>query len=90
MIRVVLFCRGVPAAHGAEAATDIAAEFAKHRTWHKNVRCSWDGSQLVLEAENDYDTKGDALAKEFSDCVAAYVPGTFGYNVTIESVTQCA
>ncbi len=90
MNRIVLVCHGVPAEHGPEAAADISNEFAEHRKWHKNVRCTWDGSRLMLEAENDYDPEGEALADEFSDCVAAYVPGTFGYKVTVESKTQCA
>jgi len=90
MNRIVLACHGVPVAHGPEAAADITNEFAEHRTWQKNARCSWDGSRLILEAENDNDPNGTGLAAEFSDCVAAYIPGTFGYNVTVESVTPCA
>lgn len=89
MYRVALACHGIPTEHGAEAAADITREFAEHRQWHKNVRCSWDGAGLALEAENDYDKDGAALADEFSDCISAYVSGTFSYQVTIESVTKC-
>ena len=77
MFHIVLECeaQGLSPQIGAQAATDIAEEFA-HRPWHTNVRCMWDGHCLRLEAENDYDYKGLALSDEFSDalsgCVAMY------------------
>ena len=86
MYRVILGCEGVPASVGQEAATDITKEFAEHRQWHKNVKCSWDGKELLLEAENDFDNEGLALLDEFSDCIAAYVT-SFDGGLRIVSVT---
>src|SRR4051794_30524061 len=64
MYRIVLACSGVPADVGPSAARDITEEFT-HRPWHKNVRCQWDGSRLVLQADNDFDSNGLALLDEF-------------------------
>jgi len=87
MFKIVLACIGVPESAGPAAAADIAAAFAKHRHWHKNVRCTWDGSRLVLEAENDYDSNGLALYDEFSDCISAYIAGLFDREILVESIT---
>lgn len=78
MFRVIIACSGIPAHAGPEAAIEITREFAEHRKWHHNASCTWDGSRLVLCAENDYDPEGKALLDEFSDCVAAYVAGIEG------------
>lgn len=88
MFRIVLACYGVPHAVGTEAATDITGEFAEHRPWHKNVRCTWDGSRLVLEAENDFDSDGSALKDEFSDCLSAYIAELFDGEIKVESITR--
>ena len=87
MYRIVLACYGVPESAGAEAATDITAEFADHRTWYSNVSCTWDGARLILQAENDVDSDGVALLDEFSDCTAAYIGELFDGEIKIESVT---
>ena len=84
--RIVLLCHGVPTEEGAAAAVDIEAEFAARRKWHQNVRCTWDGTALRLEAENDCDSNGLALRDELSDCVSAYVRMLFGGRIEIESV----
>ena len=86
--RVLLSCSGVPLHAADEAARDIAREFAEHRTWHSNASCTWDGSKLLLSAENDYDETGLALLDEFSDCISAYLTGTFDFEVQIESVVN--
>ena len=88
MFRVVLSCGGIPTQSGSEAAASIAKEFAEHRPWHKNVSCIWDGSRLVLAAISDYDSDGQALLDEFSDCVSAYVVGHFDSDMRVESVTR--
>ena len=89
MYKIVLTCTGVPASAGPTAASDITAEFAEHRHWHKNVRCTWDGFRLILEAENDYDPNGMALQDEFSDCLCAYIEKfDDGGEIKLESVTQ--
>lgn len=88
MYRLKLTCQGVPSAAGLAAASDITQEFVEHRKWFSNVRCLWDGEQLALEADSDFDSDGSALADEFSDCVVAYVAGNFDMTVTVESVTR--
>jgi len=88
MYKIVLACSGVPSSAGTEAATDITAEFAQHRHWHKKVKCQWAGSRLILEAENDYDSKGLALQDEFSDCIAAYIREPFNGSITVESILE--
>ena len=88
MYRAILSCNGVPATAGAAAAADITREFAEHRPWHKNVQCTWDGSRLVLSAENDYDPDGAALADEFSDCISAYITELFDGSIKVESVSS--
>jgi hypothetical protein len=87
MYKVVLSCGGVPKAAGAEAAADITKEFAEHRTWYKNVSCTWDGSKLTLSAENDHDPKGLGLMDEFSDCISAYITEGFDGDIKVESIT---
>jgi len=89
MYRVVLACSGVPARVGAAAACDIADEFT-HRPWHQNVQCLWNGSRLLLQADNDYDTDGSALTDEFSDAIAACIAEGLNGSITVESVTALA
>lgn len=85
---VTLSCTGVPKNAGAEAAADITREFAEHRTWHQNVSCTWDGSRLLLTAENDYDPDGVALMDEFSDCLSAYITEGFDGSIRVESAVR--
>ena len=89
MYRIVLSCSGVPSHLGNAAADDIAQEFAE-RPWHQNVKCSWDGTRLLLQADNDYDSNGIALTDEFSDVIAACIVEGFDGNITVESVTAFA
>ena len=88
MYKITLACYGVPPAVGPEAATDIANEFAENRQWHVNVTCQWDGERLILQAENDFDSNGLALLDEFSDCIAAYISGSFDGEIEVETVAQ--
>ena len=88
MFRIVLVCYGVQVSAGEEAAIDITAEFGEHRTWHNNVICSWDGSRLILQADNDFDSDGLALLDEFSDCISAYIAELFDGEIIIESITK--
>jgi hypothetical protein len=64
MYRIVLACKGVPTHAGAAGARDISNEFAQ-KPWHANVTCVWDGSQLILQAEKDFDSNG--LARELKE-----------------------
>jgi hypothetical protein len=73
MFRVTLACACVMKEHGPRAAADIEREFADHRPHHQNVTCRFDGVELILVAENDYDSDGEALVDEFSDCISAYI-----------------
>jgi hypothetical protein len=84
MFRIVLACDGAPPEAGPEAARDITEEFAQHRQWHKNVSCRWDGTRLILEAENDVDANGQVLLDEFSDSVAAYIAAPFLGRLSVD------
>jgi len=88
MYRIVLTCSGVPIDEGAEAASDITNEFGVHRAWHKNVSCQRDGAQLILQAENDFDSQGLALQDEFSDCLSAYIVKPFDGQIRIHSMVK--
>lgn len=88
MFRIVLACEGVPDSEGRQAATDITNEFAQHRQWHKNVKCTWDGGMLALEAENDFDENGLALQDEFSDCISTYIAIPFDGQLKVVSITN--
>jgi hypothetical protein len=89
MYRIVLACKGVPTNVGAVAARDITEEFT-HRPWHKNVRCEWDGSRLILQADNDSDSKGLAVMDEFSDAIAACIADGFDGAIDVVSVSPVA
>jgi len=90
VFRVTLVCSGLPAAAGAEAAIDIAKDFADHRKWHKRVTCEWDGALLTLQSENDFDDTGLATLDEFSDCISAYVTEPGDSEIDIASVREFA
>jgi hypothetical protein len=86
MYRIVLACSGVRAEDAHAGARAITEEFA-HRPWHQNVRCEWDGSRLVLHAENDFDSNGRALMDEFSDAISACIKEAFDGDIEVVSVT---
>jgi hypothetical protein len=87
MYRITIVCKGVPKHAGATAAQDIQEEFT-HRPWHKDVLCSWDGSQLILQADNDFDSDGRALLDEFSDAISACIKDGFDGDLEIISVRE--
>jgi hypothetical protein len=87
MFHIVLECEGVPKLSGHQAAVDITEEFAQ-RPWHQNVRCTWDGLILRLEADNDYDETGLALTDEFSDAIAACIRDAGCGDLRVVSVTE--
>ncbi len=86
MYRIVLACKGVPANAGIVGARDITEEFT-HRPWHENVTCVWNGSQLILQADNDFDSNGLALVDEFSDAISACIKDGFDGDIEVLSVT---
>lgn len=86
MYRTVLACNGVPAHVGDAAARDITEEFT-HRPWHQNVTCSWNGTQLLLQADNDFDSKGLALLDEFGDAISACIHDRFDGGIEVISVS---
>jgi hypothetical protein len=86
MYRIVLACKGVPADVGAVAVRDIAEEFT-HRPWHQNVHCEWDGSRLILQADNDFDSNGLAPLDEFSDAISASITDGFDGGIDVVSVS---
>jgi len=87
MYRVTLACEGIAPDTWPNAVSDIETEFAE-RPHHQIVSVAWSGTTLVVIADNDFDTDGEALADELSDTVAAYAPGTPGYRVRILSAVS--
>jgi hypothetical protein len=85
MYRVTLICKGVPTQLGQAGAIDVTEEFT-HRPWHQNVLCEWNGQELLLHAESDWDVDGKALLDEFSDAISACIAGTFGYGLEVKSI----
>ncbi len=87
MFKVVLVCSGIAESEGEEAARDITEEFLEHRRHHRNVSCSFADGNLILSAENDFDSNGLALMDEFSDCISAYTNGGNDGSMVVKSVT---
>ena len=85
MFRVTVKCERIAEHAWPGALEDVRTEFLS-RPWHSIVDVKWSGDVLLLIADNDYDSDGEALADEFSDTVAAYAPGTPGYRVDVVSV----
>lgn len=85
MYRITLAGYGMDAREAESRAQDITEEF-RHRPWHQNVGCVWDGSRLVLHAENDYDSDARALMDEFSDAITECVE-PFDGDIKVLSVT---
>lgn len=85
MYQLTLVCKGVPSELGQQGVLDITEEFM-HRPWHQSVSCTWDGEQLILCAENDWDPDGKAILDEFSDAVSACISGTFESELQIRSI----
>jgi hypothetical protein len=88
MYRVRLICDGVPKDLGGAAAIDISREFREVRTWHEKTTCIWDGSNLILEVQNDFDDKGLATIDEFSDCLSAFITEGFDGDIKVESIVE--
>src|SRR5882762_5915414 len=86
MYRIVLACTGIPAHEGPSGAQGIKEEFM-HRPWHTNVECEWDGAQLILQADNDYDSNGQALMDEFSDAISACISNVGDGTIMVVSGT---
>jgi len=59
------------------------------RTGH-GMRTSrvWDGSQLILQADNDFDSNGLALIDEFSDAISACIKDGFDGDIEILSIHE--
>ena len=87
MYRITLASNCVNAECAEAAARHITEEFTL-RPWHKNVRCEWDGSRLLLHAENDYDANGFALVDEFSDAITACIGGPLDGDIEVLSVAK--
>jgi hypothetical protein len=83
--QITLVCTGVPSHVGPELATDVAEEFT-HGPWHQNVSCKWDGTMLILQAENDWDADAKALTDEFSDAISANAD-VFEGGIEVRSIT---
>jgi hypothetical protein len=53
-----------------------------------NVKCTWAGLQLLLQADNDFDEDGLAVLDEFSDAISANIEGGFDGDLKILSVSE--
>ncbi len=85
MYRIVLTCSGIPSNEGPASAESIREEFT-HRPWHQNVKCEWNGSYLILQADNDYDANGQALTDDFSEAISACVSNAGDGDIKVVSV----
>lgn len=89
MYRIVAICDGVSPDCGEEAARDIAAEFAALGDQYQSVQCVWNGTQLVLRADSDWDEDGGLTADSFYKCVFACARELApNGGVSIQSVEQ--
>jgi hypothetical protein len=88
MYRIVLAATGIPIDEGPPGARCISEDFT-HRPWHQNATCEWDGSRIILTAENDFDCDGLALVDEFSDAISACLKdaGDDG-SIVVQSITE--
>ena len=87
MYRIVLAGTGIPLHEGPLGARCVGEEFAR-RPWHKNVSCNWDGSRLILQADNDFDSDGLALMDEFSDAISACLKDVGNGSIVVQSITE--
>lgn len=85
--RITVVCEGVPALVGSAATHAIMREFT-YRSWHQRVTCAWDGSRLILQAENDFDSKGLALLDEFSAAISKCIKDPFDRDLIVYSIRE--
>jgi hypothetical protein len=48
----------------------------------------WDGSRLILQADNDFDSDGRALMDEFSDAISACLKDVDDGNIVVEKIAH--
>ena len=72
--------QGCPRKCWRSAARDSSEEFT-HRPGHENVTYAWDGSQLILQADNEFDSNGLKLVDEFSDAISACIKDEFDGHI---------
>ena len=82
MFCITVWCEGIGREKWPDALADVREEFTQ-RSWHGVVDVLWSGETLILIAENDYDSNGEALADEFWDTVAAHAPDVPAYSVRV-------
>ena len=70
-----------------QVETNKAKFCAPPASWHENVTCVWNGSQLILQADKDFDSNGLALVDEFSDAISACIKDGFDGDIEVLSVT---
>ena len=87
MYQVILACKGVPVELGPAGALDVVEEFS-HRPCHQNVRCEWNGEELVLYAENDWDE--DAKGHLVMSSLTLYRPAFLGHLVIRSEIRSVA
>jgi len=88
MFRVTLACESVPTSAGQEAASDIQKEFAEHRPHHKTVVCAFTNGELVLTAENDFESPISYTQAFFEHLVGQYPSVCFRRKADIQAVSK--
>jgi hypothetical protein len=76
---VTIRCIGLPPEHGEQTAKDITEGF-RSRPWHSPAICEWDGKDLILRVENDFDNDRRASSDQFSHEICAKARGGSGGN----------
>jgi len=71
MYRILAICDGMQPNCGEQAARDITAEFAALGDQYLSAQCEWNGTELVLRADSEWDEQGQLTADYFYKCVLA-------------------
>jgi hypothetical protein len=79
-----MIATGCPPHLGSKAAPAITQEF-KQRPWYSNVTCSWNGSDLILVADNEEEFNKLALVDEFSDAISSCISDGFDGDIKVVS-----
>jgi hypothetical protein len=88
MYRIVAVCHGLGLApsKGEQTARDVTADFATDED--VSAQCEWNGSDLILRADVDYDEDGVITLDYFRKCIEASCGAVVGAGVYLESIEE--